>query len=134
MKPEPVIGITLGDAAGIGPEIVLKALMSGDVRAKCIVVGDAAAFSSVAASLGIATDVHRFEIHDLKNLPEHFAIGLDAAVTGKAAAENILAAVELWRGGKIDAVCTAPISKKAINMGGYDYPGHTEMLAELTGT
>src|SRR5947208_1976692 len=101
MKLEPVIGITLGDAAGIGPEIVLKALMSGDVRAKCIVIGDAAAFSSVAASLGIATDAHGFAIYDLKNLPEEFENGVDAAVTGKAAAENILAAVELWREGKI---------------------------------
>jgi 4-hydroxythreonine-4-phosphate dehydrogenase len=73
-------------------------------------------------------------VHDLKNLPAAFEIGVDAEVTGKAAAENISAAVDLWRAKKIDAVCTAPISKKAIALGGYDHPGHTEFLAELTGT
>jgi 4-hydroxy-L-threonine phosphate dehydrogenase PdxA len=54
-------------------------------------------------------------------------------VTGKASAEYIETAVRLWREKKIDAIATAPISKKAISLGGYDYPGHTEFLAHLTG-
>jgi 4-hydroxythreonine-4-phosphate dehydrogenase len=61
-------------------------------------------------------------------------LGEDSGVTGKAAAEYIETAVRLWREKKIDAICTAPISKKAIALGGYDYPGHTEFLAHLTGT
>jgi len=134
MERARVIGITMGDAAGIGPEIVLKALMSGDVKANCMVIGDAAHLGSTGL-VPFDRGQHRaIAIHDLKNLPEHFDIGVDAALTGRAAAENIVTAVDLWREGKIDAICTAPISKKAINLGGYDYPGHTEMLAELTGT
>lgn len=124
----------MGDAAGIGPEIVIKSLMSGDVRANCIVIGDAAQLGSVLLPSANGRSNNTIAVHDLKNLPEHFDIGVDAAVTGKAAGQNIVAAVDLWREGQIDALCTAPISKKAINMGGYDYPGHTEMLAELTGT
>lgn len=130
----PVIGITMGDAAGIGPEIVLKSLMSGDVEASCIVIGDAKQLGSVSFKSAGRSGIGTIAIHDLKNLPEDVPVGVDSAVTGKAAAENIVAAVELWKQRKIDAICTAPISKKAINMAGYDYPGHTEMLAELTGT
>ncbi|HEY2846551.1 MAG TPA: 4-hydroxythreonine-4-phosphate dehydrogenase PdxA, partial [Pyrinomonadaceae bacterium] len=66
--------------------------------------------------------------------PDEISIGVDSAITGRVAAENIIAAVGLWKQGKIDAICTAPISKRAINMAGYDYPGHTEMLADLSGT
>ena len=73
-------------------------------------------------------------IFDLKNLPVEFAIGVDDAVTGKASAEYIETAVDLWRDKKIDAICTAPISKKALSLAGYQYPGHTEFLAALTGT
>jgi len=130
MDREPIIGITIGDAAGIGPEIVVKSLTSGDVRPNCLVIGDAAHLEG----LSLSGNRGQIAIHDLKNLPPHFDLGVDAAVTGKAAAENIVAAVDLWRAGKIDAICTAPISKKAINLGGYDFPGHTEMLAALTGT
>ncbi|MFL6373545.1 MAG: 4-hydroxythreonine-4-phosphate dehydrogenase PdxA [Pyrinomonadaceae bacterium] len=134
MDREPIIGVTIGDAAGIGPEIVLKSLLSGDVKASCIVIGDARQLANVASRSGDCASVAAIAIHDLKNLPEEITIGADSAITGKAAAENIVAAVQLWREGRIDAICTAPISKKAINMGGYDFPGHTEMLAELSGT
>jgi 4-hydroxythreonine-4-phosphate dehydrogenase len=130
----PRIGITMGDAAGIGPEIVLKSLVSGDVKARCIVIGDAKHLGSASAQPSGGSGIGSIAIHDLKNLPENVPIGVDSPITGKAAAENIIAAVELWKEGKIDAICTAPISKKAINMAGYEFPGHTEMLAELTGT
>ena len=132
MDREPIIGITTGDAAGIGPEIVLKALPGGDVTAKCLLIGDARHLAKVGAAVG--TSISKLAVHDLKNLPSEVPVGVDSEVTGKAAAENIVAAVELWRAGKIDAVCTAPISKRAINMAGFDFPGHTEMLAALTGT
>ena len=130
----PVVGITIGDAAGIGPEIVLKALKVVRTVCRCVIIGDAVHLRWLASKLGVNGDSEAVEIFDLKNLPSDFAIGVDDAVTGRAAAENIEAAVRLWREGKIDAICTAPISKKAIHLGGYDFPGHTEFLADLTAT
>lgn len=125
----PTIGITIGDAAGVGPEITLKAIADPQVAEVCrpLLIGDAAHLDRLGVPDGI-------DIHDLKNLPSELETGVDSEVTGKASAENIVAAVGLWREGKVDAICTAPISKKAIHLGGYDYPGHTEFLAELTGT
>jgi 4-hydroxythreonine-4-phosphate dehydrogenase len=61
-------------------------------------------------------------------------VGEESADTGRASGEYIVKAVELWREGRIDAIATAPISKKALNAGGYNFPGHTEFLAELTDT
>jgi 4-hydroxythreonine-4-phosphate dehydrogenase len=146
MEREPIIGITMGDAAGIGPEIVLKSLASSEIASRCIVMGDLEYLKRISASVGglalkpVDTEPAQkpdpgvIEVFDLKNLPNDPPVGVDSPITGKAAAENIVAAVELWREGRIDAICTAPISKRAINMGGYDFPGHTEMLASLTGT
>lgn len=126
----------MGDAAGIGPEVVLRALaeLSPDENFTCKIIGDAACLGRVADSLGLSHILASVEVVDLENLPSHFEIGVDAAVTGKASAEYIVKAVELWRSGSIDAIATAPISKKAIALGGYDFPGHTEFLAELTDT
>ena len=145
VSERPVIGITMGDAAGIGPEIVLKALLDRNLRAacRCVIIGDAALLRKTAdvyrlelklTEFGADADHDEVEVYDLNNLPQESAIGVDAAVTGKASAEYIEAAVALWREGKIDAICTAPISKKAIGLGGYDFPGHTEFLAEMTAT
>jgi 4-hydroxythreonine-4-phosphate dehydrogenase len=145
LDERPVIGITIGDAAGIGPEISLKAISDPGVTSfcRCVLIGDQATLARESARIGLHQRFAEFrgdissgevEVHDLANLPERFAIGMDAAETGRASAENILAGVELWRRGSIDAICTAPISKKAISLAGYDFPGHTEFLAELTGT
>lgn len=142
----PIIGITMGDSAGIGPEIVLKALSDERIRTayRCVIIGDAAYLRERTADRigGVALvefadhqpDHDSVEVFDLKNLTESFEMGSDQAATGKASAENIEAAVKLWREGRIDAIATAPISKKAIALGGYEYPGHTEFLAQLTGT
>lgn len=125
----------MGDAAGIGPEVVVKSIASGAVREICrpVIVGDARILRSTARSLGLEPP-DAAEIVDLANVPASFDPGIDAAETGRASAEFIEAAVGLWREGKADAIATAPISKAAIHLGGYDYPGHTEFLAELTGT
>lgn len=132
-KTKPTIGITIGDAAGIGPEIVLKCVQDDALRSSCdcLLIGDAAYLRRLASEHSVALD--QIEIHDLANLPADIEVGADAAVTGKAAGENIEAAVKLWREGQIDAISTAPISKTALQLGGYDFPGHTEMLAQLTG-
>ncbi len=136
MPERPIIGITMGDAAGIGPEIVLKALLDKKLRDSCrwVIIGDAVFLRKIAEDLAFSSDADEAEIFDLKNLPAEFTIGVDEAVTGKASAEYIKAAVSLWREGKIDAICTAPISKKAIALSGYEFPGHTEFLASLTDT
>ena len=125
----------MGDAAGIGPEVVVKALADGSLKeiCNCKVIGDRVHLERVAVSLGIDPGVLT-DVCDLQNLPAETPIGVDAAETGRAAAENIVKAVELWRNGEIDAIATAPISKKAIQLGGYDFQGHTEFLASLTDT
>lgn len=125
----------MGDAAGIGPEVVVKALTDGSLKeiCNCKVIGDRVHLERVAVSLGIDPGVLT-DVCDLQNLPAETPIGVDAAETGRAAAENIVKAVELWRNGEIDAIATAPISKKAIQLGGYDFQGHTEFLASLTDT
>ena len=143
----PVIGITIGDAAGIGPEVSLKAVAEGEITTLCrpVLIGDLAFLKLAANDLGLDLNFVEFannehgdtsviEVFDLDNLPDLIAVGKDAAATGKASAENVTAAVGLWMSGQIDAIATAPISKKAISLGGYDFPGHTEFLAELTGT
>jgi len=143
----PRVGITMGDAAGIGAEITLKSLLDETIKKVCspIVIGDAAFLKKTADDLGLPVDFvsadeesspneNQIRVFDLKNITGEIITGEDSAIAGKAAAECIEAAVQLWREKKIDAIATAPISKKAIALGGYDYPGHTEFLAELTGT
>lgn len=143
----PVVGITMGDAAGIGAEITLKALADESIKQIClpVIIGDAEFLQKAADDLGLKFDFisdsphfsvnsQQTAVHNLNNLKEKITVGEDSAVAGKAAAECIEAAVGLWREKKIDAIATAPISKKAIALGGYNYPGHTEFLAELTDT
>lgn len=144
---KPVIGVTVGDAAGIGPEISLKAVSDPSVFHRCfpVLIGSLSNLRAESKALHLDLDLLPFSqaveptpatvsVVDLDNLPSSIPSGRDDAVTGKAAAEYIETAVRLCQEGVLDAVATAPISKKAISMGGYDYPGHTEFLAELTGT
>ena len=144
----PRIGITMGDAAGIGAEITLKAL-AGEKSNNFtpVVIGDAEFLSRKSRELNLDFELYRvkkgediFEensqivIYDLANLNGEIVPGIESGLTGKASAECIETAVSLWREGKIDAIATAPISKRAIALGGYDFPGHTEFLAHLTQT
>ena len=135
----------MGDAAGIGPEVVLKALSDKSLRTtqRCVIIGDANDLRHTARSLKVDFELsefnsepssNRIEVFDLKNLNAKFEIGADGIIPGVASAQYIESAVSLWRGKEIDAICTAPISKKAINLGGFHYSGHTEFLAALTET
>jgi len=146
-KSLPRIGITIGDAAGIGAEVILKALTDENLKQICspIIIGDISFLKRTARSLKLNFDFVEMEsllpdissqtaVYNLNNLNEEIFLREDSAVAGKAADEYIETAVELWREGKIDAIATAPISKKSIQMGGYDFPGHTEFLAYLTDT
>ncbi len=137
----------MGDAAGIGPEITLKALADENLRTICqpLIIGDLTILRKTAAGLNlnyelagtsdeISSDSAQIAVFNLNNLKSEVIAGEESAAAGAASAEYIETAVRLWREKKIDAIATAPISKKAIAMGGYDYPGHTEFLAYLTGT
>ena len=142
----PRIAITIGDAAGIGPEIVLKSLAGGDLRDVChpIIVGDRSVIEAAVESAKLELNAREFgsgpsiergvEIFDVKCLSSAVEPGVMSADAGRAAGKYIEAAVQLWRAGKVDAIATAPINKESLNAGGYDYPGHTEFLADLTNT
>lgn len=139
----PVVGVTLGDPAGIGPEIVAKAVLREDVlgSAHPLVVGSASVLRRTVEWLGLKADVHdegspgrhRVVVHDVP-LPDadRLRLGAIQPEAGKAAGAYIQAAVDLAKAGKISALATAPLNKEALWAAGYPYPGHTEMLEALT--
>jgi 4-hydroxythreonine-4-phosphate dehydrogenase len=149
-KVKVPIAITMGDAAGIGPEIIVKALERKDLRRKAlpIVVGDAGtmeqALSIAKSNLKIqpVTEVEQAKddpalipVLDLKNIDlPRLKHGRVDPMPGKAAVEYIQKAVALAMEGRVGAVVTAPIHKEAINKAGFHYAGHTELLSHLTGT
>jgi 4-hydroxythreonine-4-phosphate dehydrogenase len=144
----PVIGITMGDAAGVGAEVIVKSLAHASVyeQYRPLVIGDARrlerANEIVRGSLRVRRIAEvseaRFEpgtidCIDLNLIPDDLPFGQLSAVAGDAAYRFIARAVELAQAGSIDAICTAPLNKEALHAGGHKYPGHTEMLAHLTG-
>jgi 4-hydroxythreonine-4-phosphate dehydrogenase len=134
----PRIGITMGDPAGVGPEVVLKALKHLDVYAMCrpLVIGDRARLDAVGKIVGVSVedDDLPFECLDLGLVPANLPFGKVSAAAGEAAYRYIERAVKMALGREIDAICTAPINKEAMNAAGHKFPGHTELLARLTGT
>ena len=129
----PRIGLTLGDPAGIGPELVLSALAAPELRndAHLIVYGNATLLQRVAQAAHLAwpSDVLDFPFADAASLLP----GRVQAACGRIAATWIEAATRDAQAGRIDALVTAPINKQALHLAGVPYPGHTEMLAALTG-
>lgn len=146
----PTIGITMGDAAGIGPEIIDKALSKKEIYkiSRPIVIGDASVLSDalkvakvkvkiqpVAGPSSARFEFGTIEVIDLKNIRlSELKMGQVQAMAGKASVEYVQKAVELALRGEIDAMVTAPLNKEAMNISGYDYAGHTEILADLTKT
>jgi len=145
----PVIGITMGDAAGVGPEVVMKALAHRDVYRFCrpLVLGDARQLARANAACRLSLSVHAMQkpdqagfrpgtvdVIELAPVPPDLAYGRVSAAAGEAAYRYIERAVALALEGAIDAICTAPINKEALNGAGHHFPGHTEILAQLTGT
>jgi 4-hydroxythreonine-4-phosphate dehydrogenase len=146
---QPTIAITMGDASGIGPEVVMKALGRPEVAAMCrsLVVGDAERLREAGRIVGTSLTVHPIsrpaeaayapgtvECIDLKLIPPGHPFGQVSTVSGEAAFRYIERAVEIVEAGDAVAICTAPLSKEALHAAGHKYPGHTELLAELTGT
>src|SRR5688572_19300188 len=145
----PRIGITMGDPAGIGPEVVLKAVAEEEIRRVCVpvIIGDAQLLAHTARTLDLQSgyDIIRTEetfpdelsepvIYHLDNISGFIEPGIESGAAGKAAAGYIEAAVNLCAAGSVDAIATAPINKRALFLGGYSFPGHTEFLAHLTGS
>jgi 4-hydroxythreonine-4-phosphate dehydrogenase len=149
MTDKPFVAITMGDPAGIGPEVVSKALVERAVYDKCrpFVVGSAAAMSAalrlikspvrarVAHSLDqVAGDYGAIDVLDLENL-DYAGIeqGKVSPVAGKASVEWILKAGELAASGQVQAIATAPINKESCKLAGYEDIGHMEIFQRQTG-
>ena len=147
---KPVIAITMGDPAGIGAEIIIKALSNKEFynSSKPVVIGskivmkDALSFIPSNVKLNIIEDIAQakenfgiIDLIDLHNIQlNEFKFGEVSAKAGKASIEYIFKAIELAQQRKVDAVVTGPIHKKAINAAGYHFAGHTEIFAEKTNT
>ncbi|MBB2903546.1 4-hydroxythreonine-4-phosphate dehydrogenase [Kineococcus radiotolerans] len=145
----PAIAVTMGDGAGVGPEVVVAALLHPSVveTSRSVVVGDAARLRQAADVLGVDVEVvpvqgvedavfeaGRINVIDLGLLPADLPWGELSPVAGDAAYHYVRVASEMAMRGEVQAICTAPLNKEALHLGGHVYPGHTELLAELTGT
>ena len=151
-RARPRVGVTMGDPAGIGPEVVLKAVAEEEVRRACVpvIVGDAQLLAHTARKLDLECGyevIRRDEplpadlsdsphpvIYHLDNINASIEPGVESGEAGRAAAEYIESAVRLCAAGQLDSISTAPINKRALFLGGYSFPGHTEFLAHLTGS
>jgi 4-hydroxythreonine-4-phosphate dehydrogenase len=147
---KPIIGISMGDPAGIGPEISIKALSNAHVYERCqpIVVGDAAVMQQAVEFLNSTLRINaiqtvkdaRFEfgtvdVYDLKNVDaDELKPGVVSAMAGNAAFEAVKKVIDLAMAGEIDATVTAPINKESIHNAGHKFSGHTEIYAHFTNT
>lgn len=149
VSKHPLIAITMGDPAGVGPEVTARALTRQEVWECCrpLVVGDAGVMRKAAASVAALLEIHaiadpveaRFDpaapdVLDLANVDlATLEPGRVSAAAGRAAVEYVERAVRLAQDGQVDAIATGPINKAALQAAGIPYIGHTELLAALTG-
>ncbi|HEX9080340.1 MAG TPA: 4-hydroxythreonine-4-phosphate dehydrogenase PdxA [Desulfuromonadaceae bacterium] len=148
---KPLIAITMGDPCGVGPEIIVKALQAPETAAICtpFVIGDRLAMERALAVCASPLGIHEIARPDdalaapagtipllpLSRLAEaDLAYGKPTTAAGDAVFRYICAAARFCLDGRSGAMATAPISKEAMHRAGHDYPGHTELLAELCGT
>ena len=146
---KPVLGITMGDAAGIGAEITIKACTDPKLyeKARPVVYGDAKVLKRAAEILHSKVQIHvisspkeaapsvdRLEVIDLNCIPENFEYGKIQPECGKGSYLFIERAVKDALNHDIPAIVTAPLNKEALHLGGCNHPGHTEILANLTHT
>jgi 4-hydroxythreonine-4-phosphate dehydrogenase len=144
----PMLGITMGDPAGIGPEVIAKALAGSELNRLCrpLVIGSLPVMEETVKMLRLPLKVVGVNGHEdrpprtgtiavldpLEKPLGRFTIGTVAVETGAASVAFIRKGVELAELGCIDGIVTAPINKEAINLAGCHYPGHTELLSDLT--
>ena len=147
---KPILAITMGDPAGIGPEIVVRALSHESTYQKCrpIVTGDANVMRKAVSLLGLNLQVNavdevkaaKFEygtidVFDLKCVDaDSFEFGKVAAQCGNAAFVSIRKAIDLAMAEEVDGTVTAPLNKEALNLAGHHFDGHTEIYATFTHT
>lgn len=147
---KPIIGISMGDPAGIGPEICIKSLADASVYDRCrpLVVGDAKVIEQAAkqlqsplkinaiSSVGEAVfELGTVDVYDLKNVDlAQLSPGVVSAMSGNAAFEAVKRVIDLALAEEIDATVTAPINKESIHRAGHKYSGHTEIYAHFTNT
>lgn len=146
----PVIGITAGDPAGIGPEIILSALSAPALYELCrpLVIGDMGVISTAKKIAGSTIELKRVSNHS-QGRYQAGAIDLlcisdldfdetswanPTIQTGKAMVDYIIKATDMAVNGELSAIVTCPINKKIMRIAGFDYNGHTELIAERTGT
>ena len=155
---KPVIGITMGDAAGVGPELILKTLSDKEVYDKCmpVVIGSYDLLNKLYIELrkkNIVADMNLIMIDSIAKLKtnlnpnypsiliyddfklnfENMKIGQVNEECGKASILYLSKVVDLINRGIIDGTCSAPVNKEAINLAGYHYNGQTEFFTEITG-
>ena len=137
----------MGDPAGIGPEVIVKAFQDDTLPLQCkaVVIGDARLLQATAKKYAPEVSIHvvdhpsegwfqtcTIDVIDLKNVPENIPAGVPSVEAGKASYEAITTAVKLALNDEISAITTAPINKKSLHLAGHPFPGHTELLAHLT--
>ena len=150
MSKKPILGITMGDPASIGPEITVKALSDPAIYEKCspIIIGDAAVMEAAVGIVGkdvkinAVSDVKeaKFEfgtidVYDMKLVDmDKLERGVVSAMAGNAAFQYVKKVIELAMNHEVDATVTNALNKEAMNIAGHHYSGHTEIYAEYTGT
>lgn len=150
MHRKPIIGITMGDPASIGPEIAVKALLDENMYKICrpLIVGDAAVFNDIIKRLHLDATINPIQsvaeakfqfsvidVFDLKNVDmSKLVFGEISAMCGEASFQSIKKVIELAMDKEIDATVTGPINKKSINEAGHHFAGHTEIYAHFTHT
>ena len=147
---KPILAITMGDPAGIGPEIIVKALSKEDTYQKCrpLVSGDAAIIELAVSQMNAGLKVHAIndvkdalfelgtiDVYDLYCVDmSTFKQGEVQAQCGNAAFVSVVKAIELAMSGDVDATVTAPLNKEALHKAGHNFDGHTEIYAHFTNT
>ena len=150
MSKKPILGITMGDPASIGPEITVKALSDPAIYEKCspIIIGDAAVMEAAVGIVGknvkinAVSDVKeaKFEfgtidVYDMKLVDmDKLERGVVSDMAGNAAFQYVKKVIELAMNHEVDATVTNALNKEAMNLAGHHYSGHTEIYAEYTGT
>jgi 4-hydroxythreonine-4-phosphate dehydrogenase len=150
MSEKPIIGITMGDPAGIGPEVVVKAVTNKKVKHIChpLVFGSYQIIFSAAKKFLKKTTIRKIIwAEEVRNSRDNINVlactkldyakiktGKITRLSGRMAADSVFCATQFALSDQIDAMVTAPLSKKGLHLAGYNFPGHTELLAYLTST
>lgn len=150
MSERPIVGITMGDPASIGPEIAIKALLQEKIYEICrpVLVGDSRVFEHIIKLLNLKASINpvkeikdakfkfgEIDVYDLQNVSlSELKFGEISAMAGGASFEAVKKVIELALEGQVDATVTGPINKKSVNEAGHHFAGHTEIYAHYTTT